>query len=104
MAPIHGIKAVDLMLGYPGGEGGGARSPQAFMESESREFSRDPVQYLFKYDPEKRQGVMDPDDLVELIDAFGIEVAQVDININQPERVLELLERYPQRFFGTVNI
>ncbi len=102
----RGIKAVDLLLEIPtGGAGMGMeQASRMFMDSGSHEFSHHPAQYLFKDAPERMADAADPERVVALMDEYGIETAQIGVSIDRPEGALELFEKFPGRFFGSVGI
>jgi predicted TIM-barrel fold metal-dependent hydrolase len=102
----EGLGIVDLLVELPrGGPGMGMKEASRLMrDAGSREFSHHPAQYLFKDAPERMADAADPAHVVALMDAHGIAVAQIDVNPRRPEHALELFERFPGRFFGTIGV
>ena len=100
------IKAIDLMLEIPTGKAGmGMKQARALTRDKGTEaFSHHPAQYLFK-DAETRMSIAsDPEAVVDMMDAFGVQMAQVNVSPRHPEGALALFERYPDRFFGEVGV
>ena len=100
------IHAIDLMLEIPTGKAGmGMKQAQALTRDKgTEEFSHHPAQYLFK-DADTRMSIAsDPEATVAMMDAFGVQMAQVSVNPRRPEGALALFENYPNRFFGEVGV
>ncbi|MFN0096655.1 MAG: amidohydrolase family protein [Dehalococcoidia bacterium] len=106
MAALRGIQAVDLLLEIPtGGPGLGMREAQRMMrDSGSKEFSHHPAQYLFKDAPERMADAGDPEKVVAMMDEHGIQCAQIGLNPEAPEHAIELMERFPGRFFAAASV
>lgn len=100
------VHAIDLMLEIPSGRSGmGMGQAQSLLrDKESGTFSHHPAQYLFKDAPERMGAASDPDQIVAMMDAFGVAMAQISVNAKKPERALALFERHPTRFFGEVFV
>ena len=100
------IPVIDLMLEMPTGKAGmGMAQARALTrDSSTEQFSHHPAQYLFK-DAGDRMGVAsEPEQIVAMMDAFGVAMAQISVSPRKPERALELFERFPGRFFGEVGV
>jgi predicted TIM-barrel fold metal-dependent hydrolase len=106
MAPLRGIHAVDLLLEIPtGGAGMGMREASRMLrDAGSKEFSHHPAQYLFKDAPERMAEAADPERVVELMDEYGIAMAQIGVSPSNPDGAARLIERFPGRFFGAVGV
>lgn len=100
------IKAIDLMLEIPSGRSGmGMGQAKALMRDKGSEaFSHHPAQYLFKDAPDRMGIAAEPDEIVAMMDAHGVAMAQIAVSAQKPERALALFERHPKRFFGEVFI
>ena len=42
--------------------------------------------------------------VVDMMDAYGVQIAQIGVNARDPEPTLELFEKFPGRFFGAVGV
>ena len=100
------IGAIDLMLGLPSGRAGmGMQQAKALLRDKgSDEFSHHPAQYLFKDAGERMSVATDVDAVVAMMDAFGVAMAQINVNPRKPERAIDIFEQYPNRFFGEVAV
>jgi predicted TIM-barrel fold metal-dependent hydrolase len=100
------IPVIDLMLEMPTGAAGmGMKQARQLTRDKSTEaFSHHPAQYLFKDAPERMGSAADPAQIVAMMDAFGVAMAQISVNPRRPESALELFEKYPGRFFGEVGV
>lgn len=100
------IGVVDLMMELPGGGAGmGMRQARQLTRDTSTEgFSHHPAQYLFKDAPERMGKASAPEEIVAMMDAFGVAIAQISVNPRKPEAALALFERFPGRFFGEVGV
>ena len=68
------------------------------------EFSHHPAQYLFKDAGDRMSESMEPEQIVAMMDAFGVQMAQIGVNATNPEPAVALFEKYPDRFFGSVGV
>ena len=100
------IAVVDLMLEIPTGTAGMgmAQAKKLTRDTGTDAFSHHPAQYLFKDAGERMGQVMDPEEIVAMMDAFGVAMAQINVNPRKPEEAVSLFERYPTRFFGEVGV
>ena len=100
------LPVVDLMMDMPTGRAGmGMSQAKALTRDKGTdEFSHHPAQYLFKDAPERMSETWEPERIVEMMDSFGVAIAQIGVNPSKPESALQLFERYPTRFFGEVGV
>ena len=97
---------VDLLLEIPTGEAGmGMNQARALTRDKgTNEFSHHPAQYLFKDAPDRMTEASNADRVVEMMDAYGVSIAQIGVSSAAPEGALALFEKYPTRFFGAVGV
>lgn len=97
---------VDCMVEIPTGRAGMGMDAARRLTKDSGtdEFSHHPAQYLFKDAPDRMSQASDPEQVVALMDAHGIEWALIDVDARHPEHAFELFDRFPGRFFGAVGI
>ena len=106
MARPRDIEVVDLMLSIPkGGKGMGMDiARRQLRDKGSGEFTHHPAQYLFKETPELMAEGVDPEQVVAMMDAYGVGIAQIGVDPHHPEEAIGLFERFPKRFFGEVTV
>ena len=106
MARPSDIRPIDLMLEIPTGKAGmGMKQARALTRDKGTdEFSHHPAQYLFKDAGERMSVASDPDAVVAMMDAFGVQMAQINVSPKYPEGALAMFEKYPTRFFGEVGV
>ena len=106
MARPRDIGVIDLMLEIPaGGAGMGMEAARRLTRDKGTEdFSHHPAQYLFKDAGDRMSEAVGVDEIVAMMDAFGVQMAQIGVNARAPEQALELFEKYPDRFFGAVGV
>ena len=106
MARPENIGVVDLMLEIPSGRAGmGMQQARALTRDKGTdEFSHHPAQYLFKDAGERMSNAGDIDEIVAMMDAFGVAMAQINVNPRKPEAALAIFDQYPSRFFGEVSV
>lgn len=106
MSRPRNIRPIDLMLEIPTGKSGmGMKQARALTRDKGTdEFSHHPAQYLFKDAGDRMSIAADPEAVVAMMDAFGVQMAQVNVNPRHPEGALEMFDRYPDRFFGEVGV
>src|SRR5215207_1266825 len=100
------VGVIDLMLGIPEGTKkhwyGFLRA--GLMDRESKEEFEFPAQYMFKQVPKDIDPNADPiATVLEEMDHFGIEKAMVGVGFERGVG-LEAVRRYPDRFFGSVEV
>ena len=100
------IPVIDLMLEIPTGKAGmGMKQARALTKDRGTdEFSHHPAQYLFKDAGDRMSVASDPDLVVQMMDHFGVQMAQVAVSPRHPEGALAMFEKYPSRFFGEVGV
>ena len=106
MARPRDLGVIDLMLEVPSGEAGmgmGA-ARQLTRDKGTDNFTHHPAQYLFKTAPERMSKTTTVDQIVEMMDAFGVQMAQIGVSARNPEPALQMFEKYPTRFFGSVGV
>ncbi|MEL6891787.1 MAG: amidohydrolase family protein [Actinomycetota bacterium] len=106
MARPRDLPIVDLMVELPrGGSGMGMDEARRLLkDAGSDDFSHHPAEYLFKDAGDRMGETLSIDGLVALMDHHGIASAQIDVNPVRPEEFLEIAERFPGRFIGSVGI
>ena len=100
------IGVVDLFLDIPaGGAGMGMEAVRRLSrDSGTEEFSHHPAQYLFKDAGQRMDRPMEPGEIVAMMDAFGVQIAQIGVSAQNPEPALKLFDEFPGRFFGNVGV
>ncbi len=100
------IGVIDLMLEIPSGEAGMgmAAARQLTRDKGTDEFSHHPAQYLFKDAGDRMSKATTGDEIVEMMDNFGVQMAQIGVHAKNPEPALQVFEKYPTRFFGSVGV
>jgi len=83
---------------------GKAMASRLTKDAESSKFESHPAEYLFKDTGETRREATSAAEVVQLMDHYGIETAQIDVNPVRPEESVELFEQFPGRFIGTVMV
>jgi len=73
-------------------------------DAESATYSSHPAEYLFKDAGTRMSQTWAWDDLVAMMDQYGIACAQIGVDSRSPESAIELFERFPGRFFGEVSV
>lgn len=116
---MRGIPTIDCMLGLTvSGIRGRQLSPRQGLRTASMRQMADegwirdadtgsyahPAQHLFKDAPERMGESGSIEDLLGRMDEVGIERALVDCDLDDPAPVLEVIGRYPDRFFANVNV
>lgn len=86
------ITAIDLMMMLP-------TSRDSAVVSKS---SDGPLSYLFKGNGE--EGMADVDQVIAQMDQYGVAIAQIPVDANDPEGAIALFEKYPVRFIGDVSV
>lgn len=106
MTRPRNIGVVDLMLEIPSGHAGmGMQQAKALTRDKGTdEFSHHPAQYLFKDAGDRMATASGVDSIVEMMDEFGVAMAQINVNPRKPERAIGIFEQYPTRFFGEVAV
>jgi predicted TIM-barrel fold metal-dependent hydrolase len=106
MARPADIRVVDLMLEIPSGTAGmGMQAARQLTRDQgTEEFSHHPAQYLFKDAGDRMSEAADPQAVVDMMDAYGVQIAQIGVNARDPEPTLELFDKFPGRFFGAVGV
>jgi hypothetical protein len=110
------IPIIDTMIGFPAKD---MKAQYAFItqqtkDSESKEEFAFPAEYMFKAPPDKEKALREADDAVgytlSQMDAWGVEIGMVGVSTRGADGVsegeatgVEALERYPDRFIGSVN-
>jgi predicted TIM-barrel fold metal-dependent hydrolase len=100
-----GIRAIDLMLGFPVDD---RRSHYEFMkpllhDKESTEDFEFPAQYMFKQPPHFAEQPDKISHLLELMDQFGIDKGMVGAS-RVGDLGYEAVQRHPDRFFGSFEV
>ena len=100
------IGVIDLMLTIPSGEAGMGMSEarQLTRDKGTETFSHHPAQYLFKDAGNRMSQAMTLDEIVVMMDAFGVRMAQIGASAANPEPALQAFGQYTERFFGTVGV
>lgn len=100
------IKAVDTLFRIPTGEDDAAlKSARRLMrDSGSKEYSTHPAEYLFDGSKGHTDLAATAEQMVEMMDQYGVAMGQIDIEPTDPEKGLRLLEKFPTRFFGEIRI
>lgn len=100
------IPIIDLLveLPQPGADMGKAMASRLTKDSESASYESHPAEYLFKDTGETRREATNVHEVVQLMDHYGIQTAQIDVNPVRPEESVEIFEQYPGRFIGTVMV
>ena len=100
------IGVIDLMLTIPSGEAGMGMSEvrQLTRDKGTETFSHHPAQYLFKDAGSRMSQAMTVDEIVVMMDAFGVRMAQIGASAANPEPALQAFGQYTERFFGTVGV
>ncbi len=100
------LPVVDLMLALPTGQAGMGMDAARKLtrDSSTEEFSHHPAQYLFKDAPERMSEQTGIDEIVAMMDAYGVAMAQISVDSKAPESALEIFEKHPTRFFGSVGV
>ena len=57
------------------------------------EFSHHPAQYLFKGAGDRMSVAGNPDTVVAMMDAFGVQMAQINVNPRHPQGALAIFEK-----------
>ena len=96
------IRTIDLMLEIPTGTSGmGMKEARALTKDNGTdEFSHHPAQYLFKDAGDRMSIAQDPDAVVAMMDAFGVQMAQVAVDPRNPEGRLPCLKSTPRDFLA----
>ena len=105
---VHGIKAIDCLLSLDteGGQAGGPVEEYGatlIRDPESRGYHH-PAQHFFKDSPERIERGTSLEDTLVMMDEFGVEMAMIGVNPDQPDKALKVLEKYPKRFFGRLRV
>jgi hypothetical protein len=103
---LKNVGVIDLMLEIPTGRAGMGMSQakKLLRDRESAGFSHHPAQYLFKSSPEQMGEQLDPGAIVQMMDDYGVQMAQISVHPRQPEGALDLFNKYPTRFFGEIYV
>jgi uncharacterized protein len=110
MAMPTDVGVIDLMIGFPIDD---RREHYKFMyqalrDKESKEDFEFPAQYMFKQPPHFDEHADKVDHLVELMDTFGIAKGMVGVGRMRGgsgrDLGAEAVERYPDRFFGSMEV
>ncbi len=59
---------------------------------------------MFKDAPAEMGKTKSPDELVAMMDAFGVQAAFIIVDPRHPDDAIALFERFPGRFFGEANV
>jgi len=116
MAMPTDIPIIDTMIGFPAKD---MKAQYAFItqqtkDKESKEEFAFPAEYMFKAPPDKEKALRETDDpvgyTISQMDAWGVEIGMVGVSVRGGEDLsegeatgVEALERYPDRFIGSVN-
>ena len=73
-------------------------------DAESATYASHPAEYLFKDAGTRMSQTWTWDDLVAMMDQYGIVCAQIGVDSRSPESAIELFDRFPGRFFGEVGV
>lgn len=100
------VGVIDLMLEFPSGRAGmGMGAARALTRDKGTDdFSHHPAQYLFKDAGDRMSRTQGPDEIVHMMDEYGVDMAQVGINARDLESAVKLFDNYPGRFFGEVGV
>jgi uncharacterized protein len=101
-----GVEVIDLMMELPTGDAGMgmAEAKRSLRDSGSGDFTHHPAQYLFKDAPERMGSTIDPEEVVAMMDAFGVRTAQIAVHPKHPEIAFDLFDRFPGRFIGDIPV
>ena len=115
---MRGIQTIDCMMGLnTGGSGrelsfreGSREAITPFMiregwlrDEESTQYTH-PAQHFFKGSDERIKKGNTIEELLELMDEVGIEKGLIGVNLDDPRPALDVIEKYPKRFFGQVGV
>jgi len=106
---VKGIRTIDCMVGLnPGGQAGGGMIGDMVREGWLRDADSaqyyHPAQHLFKDAPARMEHGQSVEEVLALMDEVGVEMGLLGLNINNPQPTLDVIEKYPQRFFGEVGV
>ncbi len=98
------IRAIDLMLNIPGEDMRGWYEfmQPLFMDAQSRNFQKIPVEYMFRNVPEFGEIEDFVAYTVAKMDACGVQAAMLGVDEDKPV-ALEAIARFPDRFFGSYS-
>ncbi|MDX8356433.1 amidohydrolase family protein [Sphingopyxis terrae] len=97
--------AIDLMLELPGtGDMGVSAARRLTRDKGSKEFTNHPAEYMFKNAGGHGGGDVDPEAVLEMMDLYGVQMAQIAVSPRAPGIALEMIEKHPTRFFGEVYV
>lgn len=88
------IDVIDLMVMLPT-----SRNSATLSRS-----SDGPLSYLFKGSDDEPEAVLDAEKVIELMDKHGIAIAQIPVDVDEPEAAINLFKKYPSRFIGDVSV
>ena len=101
MARPRDVPVVDLMLMLPGTDGGLRTVQRVARDKGSAEMTHHPAQYMFKAAPQQEKDI---DQVVAMMDEYGVGTALVGVDAQHPETSLALFDKYPTRFIGEVSV
>ena len=90
-----GIGVIDLMLEIPQGEAGMgmAEARRLTRDKGTDEFTHHPAQYLFKDAGERMSRTQHIDEIVAMMDHFGVSMAQIAVDARHPEPALAVFDQ-----------
>ncbi|MFC1926461.1 amidohydrolase family protein [Chloroflexota bacterium] len=104
---MKGISTIDCMLGL---NLGGERVllnkwiEQGLIRDEESKTYCQPAEHFFKDSRGRIEKGGSVDDVIALMDEVGVERGLIGASVDNPDRTLEVIEKYPDRFFGTVSV
>lgn len=100
------VPVIDLMMEIPTGKSGMGMSQarKVARDAGSAEFSHHPAQYMFKDAPTTMSKQIDLEEVVAMMDSFGVQSAFLGFAPTQIAEAIEIFERFPGRFYGEVGV
>jgi uncharacterized protein len=104
MARPQNLPIIDLMLELPTGDAGMGMDAARKLTKGDDGFSHHPAQYMFKDAPAEMGKTRSAEEIVAMMDAFGVRAAFIGVDARKPDHAIALFEKFPGRFYGEVNV
>jgi len=104
---MKGIPTIDCMLGLNLGEEHQAVQrwvERGLLRDEESKTYLQPAQHLFKDAPQRLEKGATVEEVMALMDEVGVEKGLLNTSLDESDPSLEVIEKYPDRFFGCVDI